>query len=153
MKKRIQSLPLTKTKKSINVTKPTKKKIKILKNELKQYLDSNGYISYSTKKKKYVILGTNSPKNGIVDCPQCEIGQLMIIKSPITKKRFIGCSNYNNGCTASSPLLQRAILRVIKTKCQLCKWPIMVFRYAKNQNWKRQCSNIGCKSRKTKISV
>ena len=153
MKKRIQSLPLTKTKKSSNVTKPTKKKIKILKNELKQYLDSNGYISYSTKKKKYVILGTNSPKNGIVDCPQCGIGQLMIIKSPITKKRFIGCSNYNNGCTASSPLLQKAILRVIKAKCQLCKWPIMVFRYAKNQNWKRQCSNIECKSRKTKISV
>ena len=153
MKKRIQSLPLTKTKKSINVTKPTKKKIKILKNELKQYLDSNGYISYSTKKKKYVILGTNSPKNGIVDCPQCEIGQLMIIKSPITKKRFIGCSNYNNGCTASSPLLQKATLRVIKAKCQLCKWPIVVFRYAKNQNWKRQCSNIECKSRKTKISV
>ena len=78
MKKRIQSFPLTKTKKSINATKPTKKKIKILKNELKQYLDSNGYISYSTKKKKYVILGTNSPKNGIVDCPQCGIGQLMI---------------------------------------------------------------------------
>ncbi len=153
MKKRIQSLPLTKTKKSISVTKPTKKKIKILKNELKQYLDSNGYISYSTKKKKYVILGTNSPKNGIVDCPQCEIGQLMIIKSPITKKRFIGCSNYNNGCTASSPLLQKATLRVIKAKCQLCKWPIVVFRYAKNQNWKRQCSNIECESRKTKISV
>ena len=153
MKKIIQSLPLTKTKKSISVTKPTKKKIKILKNELKQYLDSNGYISYSTKKKKYVILGTNSPKNGIVDCPQCRIGQLMIIKSPITKKRFIGCSNYNNGCTASSPLLQKAILRVIKAKCQLCKWPIVVFRYAKNQNWKRQCSNIKCKSRKTKISV
>ena len=39
MKKRIQSLPLTKTKKSVNVAKPTKKKIKILKNELKQYLD------------------------------------------------------------------------------------------------------------------
>jgi len=153
MKKIIQSLPLTKTKKSISVTKPTKKKIKILKNELKQYLDSNGYISYSTKKKKYVILGTNSPKNGIVDCPQCGIGQLMIIKSSITKKRFIGCSNYNNGCTASSPLLQKATLRVIKAKCQLCKWPIVVFRYAKNQNWKRQCSNIKCKSRKTKISV
>jgi ssDNA-binding Zn-finger/Zn-ribbon topoisomerase 1 len=78
---------------------------------------------------------------------------LMIIKSPITKKRFIGCSNYNNGCTASSPLLQKATLRVIKAKCQLCKWPIVVFRYAKNQNWKRQCSNIECKSRKTKISV
>ncbi|MEC7711792.1 MAG: DNA topoisomerase [Thermoproteota archaeon] len=153
MKKRIQTLPLIKTKKSVRVTKPTKKKIKILKNELRQYLDSNGYISYSSKKKKYVILGTNSPKSGITGCPQCGIGQLMIIKSPTTKKRFIGCSNYNNGCTASSPLLQKAMLRVLKAKCQLCKWPIVVFRYAKNQTWKRQCSNIECKSRKTKISV
>ena len=151
MKKRIQSLPLTKTKKSINVTKPTKKKIKILKNELKQYLDSNGYISYSTKKKKYVILGTNSPKNGIVDCPQCGIGQLMIIKSPTTKKRFIGCSNYNNGCDASSPLLQKAKLRRTKNLCELCSWPLILYRYSRKQKWTEQCANIRCKSRKTKV--
>jgi len=81
-----------------NVIKPTKKKIQVLKNELAQYLDSNGYLSYSTKKKKYIILGTNSPKDGIAECPQCKIGQLMIIRSPITKKRFIGCSNYYSGC-------------------------------------------------------
>jgi len=68
------------------VIKPTKKKIQILKNEITQYLDSNGYLSYSAKKKKYIILGTNSPKNGLVACPQCKIGQLMIIRSPITKK-------------------------------------------------------------------
>ena len=75
-----------------NVIKPTKKKIDVLKNELAQYLDSNGYLSYSAKKKKYIILGTNSPKNGLAACPQCKIGQLMIIRSPVTKKRFIGCS-------------------------------------------------------------
>ena len=90
---------------SQNMVRPTKKKINDLKNELTQYLDSNGYLSYSAKKRKYIILGTNSPKDGIVECPQCKIGQLMIIRSPITKKRFIGCSNYNNGCKASSPLL------------------------------------------------
>ena len=69
-----------------NVIKPTKKKIQVLKNEIAQYLDSNGYLSYSAKKKKYIILGTNSPKNGLAACPQCKIGQLMIIRSPITKK-------------------------------------------------------------------
>jgi len=115
--------------KSRNVIIPTKKKIQVLKNELAQYLDSNGYLSYSAKKKKYIILGTNSPKSGLVECPQCKIGQLMIIRSPITKKRFIGCSNYNNGCKASSPLLQKARLRATKTKCELCKWPIVIFRY------------------------
>jgi len=125
-----------------NVIKPTKKKIQVLKNEIAQYLDSNGYLSYSAKKKKYIILGTNSPKDGIAECPQCKIGQLMIIRSPITKKRFIGCSNYNNGCTASSPLLQKARLRATKTKCELCKWPIIVFRYNRKQKWAKQCSTL-----------
>jgi|TARA_Y100000294_G_scaffold167573_1_gene176868 ssDNA-binding Zn-finger/Zn-ribbon topoisomerase 1 len=136
---------------SQNMVRPTKKKINDLKNELTQYLDSNGYLSYSAKKRKYIILGTNSPKDGIVECPQCSIGQLMIIRSPITKKRFIGCSNYNNGCKASSPLLQRARLRATKTKCEFCKWPIVVFRYNRKQKWSKQCSNFKCKSRKTKV--
>jgi len=134
-----------------NVVKPTKKKIDVLKNELAQYLDSNGYLSYSAKKKKYIILGTNSPKNGLAECPQCKTGQLMIIRSPITKKRFIGCSNYNNGCKASSPLLQKARLRATKTKCEFCKWPIVIFRYNKKQKWAKQCSNFRCDSRKTKV--
>ena len=136
---------------SQNMVRPTKKKINDLKNELTQYLDSNGYLSYSAKKRKYIILGTNSPKDGIVECPQCSIGQLMIIRSPITKKRFIGCSNYNNGCKASSPLLQRARLRATKTKCEFCKWPIVVFRYNRKQKWSKQCSNFKCKSRETKV--
>jgi len=114
-------------------------------------LDSNGYLSYSAIKKKYIILGTKSPKDGIVECPQCKIGQLMIIRSPITKKRLIGCSNYNNGCKASSPLLQKARLRATKTKCDLSKWPIVVFRYNRKQKWTKQCSNFRCKSRKTKV--
>ena len=134
-----------------NMIKPTKKKIDVLKNELAKYLDTNGYLSYSTKKKKYIILGTNSPKNGLVACPQCKIGQLMIIRSPITKKRFIGCSNYNNVCKASSPLLQKARLRTTKTKCEFCKWPIVIFRYNKKQKWAKQCSNFRCESRKTKV--
>ena len=152
MRKKNQLLQVTEKKSNLdNVIKPTKKKIDVLKNELAQYLDSNGYLSYSTKKKKYIILGTNSPKNGLAACPQCKIGQLMIIRSPITKKRFIGCSNYNNGCKTSSPLLQKARLRATKTKCGFCEWPIVIFRYNKKQKWTKQCSNFRCKSRKTKV--
>ena len=134
-----------------NVIKPTKKKIEILKNELEQYLNTNGYLSYSAKAKKYVVLGTNSPRTSLSQCPQCNIGQLMIIRSPTTKKRFIGCSNYNNGCKASSPLLQKARLRATKTKCEFCEWPIVTFRYNRKQKWAKQCSNFRCKSRKAKV--
>ena len=132
-----------------NMIKPTKKKIQVLKNELTQYLDSNGYLSYSTKKKKYIILGTNSPKNGLAKCPQCNTGQLIIIRSPTTKKKFIGCSNYNNGCTASSSLLQKATIRRTKKLCGACFWPIILYRYSRKQKWTEQCANIRCSARKT----
>ena len=131
-----------------SVTKSTKTIVETFKNEIKQYYDDNGFLSWSTKQHKYVILGTNSPKEGICKCPECNTGQLMIIKSFTTKKRFIGCSNYSNGCKASSPLLQKAMLRVIKKKCITCAWPTIVFRYSRKQQWRRQCANINCESRK-----
>lgn len=132
------------------MVKPTKRISDLLKNEINQYFDANGYISWSTKKKKYIILGTNSPKNGLVVCPQCKVGQLMVIRSHTTRKRFIGCSNYYNGCRASSPLLQKARLRAIKQKCSNCAWPIILFRYSRKQKWTRQCSNISCETRRPK---
>ncbi len=141
----VKSKKITKTR---NVVKPTKGITKSFKNEINQYLDANGYLSYSLKKKKYIILGTNSPKNGLVECPKCHLGQLMIIRSHKTRKRFIGCSNYYNGCDASSPLLQKAKLRAIKQKCEICSWPIIIFRYSRKQKWIRQCGNINCDSRK-----
>jgi len=143
----VKSKKITKTR---NVVKPTKGITKSFKNEINQYFDANGYLSYSVKKKKYIILGTNSPKNGLVECPKCHLGQLMIIRSHKTRKRFIGCSNYYNGCDASSPLLQKAKLRAIKQKCEICSWPIIIFRYSRKQKWIRQCGNINCDSRKPK---
>jgi hypothetical protein len=133
-----------------SVTKSTKTIVETFKNEIKQYYDDNGFLSWSAKRHKYVILGTNSPKEGICECPECNTGQLMVIKSFTTKKRFIGCSNYSNGCKSSSPLLQKAMLRVIKKKCTTCAWPTIVFRYSRKQKWQRQCANINCESRKTK---
>jgi len=133
-----------------NSVNPTKRKITILKNEINQYFDNTGYLSWSSKKKMYVILGTNSPKNGLVDCPECNIGQLMVIRPNKTKKRFIGCSNYYNGCKASSPLFQKAKLRATKIRCEFCSWPIIFFRYTRRQKWVRRCSNISCKAKSAK---
>lgn len=133
---------------SRNFVKSTEKKVDVFRGEIEQYYDKNGYLSWSSKKKKYIILGTNSPKNGLVDCPQCHVGQLMVIRSRTTRKRFMGCSNYYNGCRASSPLLQKAKLRATKIRCELCLWPIVLFRYSRKQKWSRQCSNFICESRK-----
>lgn len=149
MPHRPSTLQIT-VKESRHTIRLTKTKTNTLIEELKQYLDSNGYLSWSTKNKKYMVLGTNSPKNGLIECPECKIGKLIIIRSRTTRKRFIGCSNYHGGCTASSPLLQKARLRPIKTPCDICSWPLIIFRYSRKQKWTRQCSNINCDSRKAK---
>jgi len=135
---------------SRNSIKISKRKIAKMKNEIIQYYDKNGYLSWSEKKRKYVILGTNLPNNGLVECPECHIGKLIVIRSRKTKKRFIGCSNYYNGCRASSPLIQRGMICTTKISCNTCAWPIILFRYSRKQKWSRQCCNIKCKSRQIK---
>lgn len=128
--------------------KATKSAANTLIEEVRQYMDGSGYLSWSENEKKYVLLGTNSPRSGLADCPKCGIGRLRIVRSKLTGKRFMGCSNYLNGCTASSPLLQKARLRGTKKPCGTCGWPEVIFRYSRNQKWSRQCSNIECSSRR-----
>lgn len=153
-KPKSSTLKTVQVKKTIvrHIAKTTKSKTSVFKKEIIQYLDVNGYLSWSSKEKKYIILGTNSPKNGLVECPQCKLGELMIIRSKTTRKRFMGCSNFYGGCKASSPLLQKARLRATKNPCDVCKWPMIIFRYSRKQKWTRQCSNFNCESRIIKPS-
>jgi len=143
-------VPIRKRLDTRNSVKVNARRIVKMKNEIKQYYDKNGYLSWSEKKKKYIILGTNSPVNGLVECPQCHEGKLLVIRSRITRKRFVGCSNYYNGCRASSPLIQRGMLCTTKIPCKSCSWPIILFRYSIKQKWTRQCANINCKAREVK---
>ena len=46
-----------------HVVKTTKSRTSIFKKEIIQYFDSNGFLSWSSKERKYIILGINSPKN------------------------------------------------------------------------------------------
>ena len=150
-KTKLQTVQIKKTI-TRHAVKITKSKTNIFKKEIIQFLDTNGYLSWSSKDKKYMILGTNSPKNGLVQCPECKLGELMVIRSRTTRKRFIGCSNFYSGCKASSPLLQKAKLRATKKPCETCKWPMIIFRYSRKQKWTKQCSNFNCESRKSKPS-
>ena len=59
-----------------HIVKITKSRTEIFKKEIVQYLDNNGFLSWSSKEKKYLILGTNSPKKGLVQCPECKVGEL-----------------------------------------------------------------------------
>lgn len=135
---------------SRNSVKISRKKIIKMKDEILQYYDNNGYLSWSEKKRKYVILGTNTVANGLVPCPECKIGKLLVIHSRQTKKRFIGCSNYHNGCRASAPLIQRGMIYATKKSCDKCSWPLVLFRYSRKQKWTKQCCNMRCITRSPK---
>ncbi|MDA7953720.1 MAG: hypothetical protein MPJ05_07920 [Nitrosopumilus sp.] len=113
-----------------------------LRREIAQYMDRDGFVAFSAG--KYSILGTGTPAGGLVPCPACGAGQLRVVRSPGTGKRFMGCTNFYGGCTASSPLYQRARLRGTKTPCASCGWPEVIYRYARTQKWSRKCSNISC---------
>jgi DNA topoisomerase-1 len=83
------------------------------------------------------------------DCHSCGSGQLMIIRSKRTGKRFIGCSNYVQGkCAYSAPLPQEPyLLKPTTVKCRTCGWPVMVVRRRGGRPW-RLCVNTGCSTKK-----
>jgi DNA topoisomerase-1 len=58
-------------------------------------------------------------------CPDCSDGELMIIKSPKTRKRFIGCSNYKHGCTTSFPLTSKGKIYPMNKPCPDCGYPML----------------------------
>jgi DNA topoisomerase-1 len=78
-------------------------------------------------------------------CPACKAGQLRIIKSRKTGKRFVGCSNYSSGCRASAPLPQKGTIRTTPNACPHCSWPVVCVMYGKTP-W-RLCVNLACSAK------
>jgi DNA topoisomerase-1 len=85
-------------------------------------------------------------------CPNCGTGNLTIIYSRKTKKRFIGCSNYFKGaCSTSFPLPQRGTVKPTGNRCKACGWPQILVRLKGRRPW-NLCFNPDCslKSRRKK---
>lgn len=88
---------------------------------------------------------TNSSTAFVVigSCPVCKKGQLHIIKSRTTKKRFVGCSNYGlEGCRASAPLPQRGSIKISKS-CK-CGWPIISVAFGRRGRRWNTCISMQC---------
>ena len=75
-------------------------------------------------------------------CPVCKRGDLRIVRSRTTKKRFVGCSNYSGGCRASAPLPQKGTIRSTPKPCERCSWPV-VYVGGGRRPW-RLCVNPRC---------
>ncbi|MDE1852505.1 MAG: DNA topoisomerase I [Thaumarchaeota archaeon] len=74
-------------------------------------------------------------------CPACRAGELRVVRSKATKKRFVGCSNYPS-CRASAPLPQRGTVKATAKACGHCSWPI-VYVAGGGRPW-RLCVNPDC---------
>lgn len=90
---------------------------------------------------------TTAAKSSVLGrCPVCRTGELRMIRSRKTKKRFVGCSNYASGCRASAPLPQRGVVRTTSKECERCRWPV-VYILGTGRPW-RLCVNPDCPGRK-----
>jgi DNA topoisomerase I len=96
-------------------------------------------ISQNKQQLQQTVLGT---------CPVCSKGVLKIIRSKVTKKRFIGCSNYSSRtCKATAPLPQKGSIKTTGKMCALCRWPVLRTIYAAKHSWEF-CINKQCPSKK-----
>jgi DNA topoisomerase-1 len=85
-------------------------------------------------------------------CPLCKKGQLCIVRSRTTQKRFVGCSNYAGGCKATAPLPQKGSIRITGKACLECSWPLIGVVFARGTKQWRICINIHCLSKKRSIT-
>ncbi|MFZ0221515.1 MAG: DNA topoisomerase I, partial [Candidatus Nitrosopolaris sp.] len=84
-------------------------------------------ISQNQQQQQQLVVGT---------CPVCSKGILKIIRSRVSKKRFVGCSNYSSGiCKATAPLPQKGSIQTTAKKCASCRWPIFRTIYAAKHPW------------------
>ncbi|MFQ6051542.1 MAG: DNA topoisomerase I [Candidatus Hydrothermarchaeota archaeon] len=80
-------------------------------------------------------------------CHKCN-GNLRIVRSRKTKKRFIGCSNYPE-CNESYPLPQRGRLSTANKNCPRCNLPMI---RTGGRKIKEICPNPFCDSNKDSVS-
>jgi len=77
-------------------------------------------------------------------CPECG-NDLRIITSRKTGKRFVGCSNYKNGCRFSTPLPQTGSIKGLNKACDICGYPLIAVRF--KRKWYTSCTNMECSSK------
>jgi DNA topoisomerase-1 len=92
--------------------------------------------------KSYVLFKRKERMMG--KCPQCS-NDLKVIVSRKTGKRFIGCTNYKNGCRFSTPLPQSGFIKSLNKQCEICGYPLISVRFKKK--WYPSCTNMKCPSK------
>ncbi|MEM2109788.1 MAG: DNA topoisomerase I [Candidatus Odinarchaeota archaeon] len=93
-------------------------------------------------------------QNYIGVCPKCGTGELTVIYSRSSYKRFIGCSNYRSGsCNASFPLPQKGRVESTDKKCEHCGYPVIKVFMPGRRPWNMCVNWLQCPGRKTSNEV
>ena len=87
-------------------------------------------------------------------CPICKTGDLLVLHSTRTGKRFVGCTNFSKGiCTATFPLPQRPYqISLPKRTCKVCSWPVVSVRSRGKRFW-NLCLNPDCPTKNHRREV
>jgi DNA topoisomerase-1 len=81
-------------------------------------------------------------------CPVCGTGEIRIITSKATGKRFAGCTNYFQGsCDMSYPLPQKGKVHATGRKCSVCGAPRIRVLRSRKRPWDL-CINMDCPSKR-----
>jgi DNA topoisomerase-1 len=116
---------------AIEILEPILSELK--ENEASIGAEIDGALLRATRKSK--ILGP---------CPICGTGELRVITSKQSGKRFVGCTNYFKGsCDASYPLPQKGKIQATNIKCSLCGAPRIRVLRRRRRPWDL-CVNIDC---------
>ncbi|MBI2542711.1 MAG: DNA topoisomerase I [Candidatus Aenigmarchaeota archaeon] len=86
--------------------------------------------------------------NLIGTCPNCKTGELRMLFSKKSGKKFVGCSNYGTEikCTTTFPIPLKGQITPLNKACNDCSMPtIQVWR--KGSRPFRMCINPACKSK------
>jgi DNA topoisomerase-1 len=112
-----------------------------LKPQLESFREKEGTIGEELSK---AIQRARLQERIVGNCPICGTGELMILFSRKTRKRFIGCTNYFKGlCETSFPLPQRGSVKPLRKECKACGWPLVLIYMRGKRPW-MLCFNPDC---------
>ncbi len=112
-----------------------------LKPQLEQFKENEESIGEALSR---AIKRARTQERVVGKCPNCGTGNLAIIYSRKTRKRFIGCTNYFKGlCKTSFPLPQRGTVKPLGNNCKACGWPQVLVWTRGRRPW-RLCFNPHC---------